>query len=117
MNNIVLKTRIELTSSDIETIIGNISTKDLCNELFVRDAKLIVDQLHEQQKTELFQELIKKKNITHEIQTELQPSQMTNPTQARETIQLFGLDVSIDSLISIYGLRMILNTLSNFVEP
>ena len=118
MNEITLKKDIKLNQQDYDTILATIDTKQLCDELFSRDAKLVIDQLHKQQKIELFYELTREDYKPYEIQQELNSLTQTDlPTQAQSMVCNFGLNLTIDALISVYGLKMILNTLSCFMEP
>lgn len=118
MNEITLRKDIKLNQQDYDTILATINTKQLCDELFSRDAKLVINQLHKQQKIELFCELTRENYKPYEIEQELNSLPQTDlPPQTRSMVRNFGLNLTIDALISVYGLKMILNTLSCFMEP
>lgn len=62
---------MELTDNDIQEILMNVSLKKLTDEIFSRDAKLVIHQLNEKYQLELLQQLLKDRPLSPEMEEEL----------------------------------------------
>jgi len=85
---VFIKKTIELTKDEISEILMGISTRELCHELYSRDAEPVVDYLTETQQLDLLQKLLKDLPISPEIEEELKFQMRRRKLQAFDTLSL-----------------------------
>ena len=112
-NEFWLKKNIELNQDDIQNILNTLPTKTITDELFSRDAKMVVNHLDETRKIELFREITNEKNINPEIEEEINDlAKQLNPYSLRKHIEQDGLYDTVDTIINCFSVKELLATIA-----
>ena len=106
---------MELTENDIKDILSNVPTKELNDEIFSRDAKIIVQHLNENKKLELLQQLLMDYPPTPEIEEELKyHAKRYNLTFSVESP--LDVEVIITKILKKYSISQLLAIISNVTK-
>lgn len=115
---ISIKKHIEFSNIEVQEILNGLPTKILADECVSRDARFVVNQLTEIQKLDLFYTLISEKNLTTEIDDELDRIAVKRASnlRLRDMIKKEGLVHTLDATLNNYSMREIVTTLATFIS-
>jgi len=117
LNQFWLKKNIDLNQDDIQNILNALPTKTITDELFSRDAKMVVDHLDETRKIELIREITNERNINPEIEDEINLiAKQLNPYSLRKHIEQEGLHPTVDAILNCFSVKELLAVIADFVE-
>ncbi len=117
LNEFWLKKNIDLNQDDIQNILNALPTKTITDELFSRDAKMVVDHLDETRKIELIREITNERNINPEIEDEINLiAKQLNPYSLRKHIEQEGLHPTVDAILNCFSVKELLAVIADFVE-
>lgn len=106
---------MELNANDIQEILINLSLKELLDEIFSREAKLVVRHLNENYRLELLQQLLKDYPQTPEIEEELKyHAKRYNLTWTIDSH--LDVDMAIMKILEKYSVSQLLAAISHRIE-
>lgn len=115
---ISIKKHIEFSNTEVQEILNRLPTKILADECISRDARFVVNQLTEIQKLDLFYTLISEKNLTTEIDEELDRISVKRASNLRlqDMIKKEGLVHTIVATLDNFSMHEIVSTVATFIS-
>lgn len=115
---ISIKKHIEFSDNDIQEILNNLPTKRLTDELFSRDAKMVVYHLGDNQQLDLFNELTHKENHNTAIMEELEylVRKRLSTINLRDMIEKEGIVKTIDATRNCFSMKELISTIATFIS-
>lgn len=115
---ISIKKHIDLSYNDVQEILNGLPTKMLTDELFSRDARMVVDNLEGSQQLDLFRELTHERNRTTAIIEELDyiSKKRASTLSLRDLIKKEGIVKTVDAILNCFSMQELVATISTFIS-